>query len=69
VNDAKTKVRRLETLPEYDETTPSRTVVALNLPLERPTIESVAEIFSACGEIVLVIILEAYVTSLPKKEP
>ncbi len=69
MNDAKTKVRRLETLPEYDETTPSRTVVALNLPLERPTIESVAEIFSACGEIVLVIILEAYVTSLPKKEP
>ena len=54
VNDVKTKVRRLETLPDYDETTPSRTVVAINLPLERPTIESVAEIFSVCGEIVLV---------------
>jgi hypothetical protein len=39
VNDLKTKVRRLEALPEYDETTPSRTVVVLNLPLERPTIE------------------------------
>merc|ERR1719228_1451683 len=57
VNDVKTKVRRLEALPEYDEATPSRTVVALNLPLERPTIEAVAEIFSVCGEIVLVRIL------------
>jgi len=57
VNDLKTKVRRLEELPEYDETTPSRTVVALNLPLERPTIEGVAEIFTACGEIVLIRIL------------
>ncbi len=47
----------MATLPEYDETTPSRTVVALNLPLERPTIEGVAEIFSECGEIVLIRIL------------
>lgn len=57
VNDLKTKVRRLESLPEYDETTPSRTVVVLNLPIERPTIEAVAEMFSTCGEIVLVRIL------------
>jgi hypothetical protein len=57
VNDLKTKVRRLDPLPEYDETTPSRTVVALNLPIERPTIEAVAELFSVCGEIVLVRIL------------
>jgi la-related protein 6 len=32
-------------------------VVAVNLPLERPTIEGVAEIFSACGEIMLIRIL------------
>ena len=51
------KVRRLDALPEYDETTPSRTVVALNLPIERPTIEAVAELFKVCGEIVLVRIL------------
>jgi len=57
VNDLKTKVRRLEALPEYDETTPSRTVVAMHLPLERPTIEAVAEMFSVCGDIVLVRIL------------
>lgn len=57
VNDLKTKVRRLDALPEYDETTPSRTVVAMNLPIERPTIEAVAELFKVCGEIVLVRIL------------
>jgi len=57
VNDLKTKVRRLDPLPEYDETTPSRTVVVLNLPIERPTIESVAEIFNFCGEIMLVRVL------------
>ena len=57
VNDQKTKVRRKDDLPEYDETTPSRTVVALNLPMERPTIEAVAEIFSACGEITLIRVL------------
>jgi hypothetical protein len=57
VNDVETKVRRLEELPAYDETTPSRTVVVLNLPMDRPTIEGVAEIFRVCGEIVLVRIL------------
>jgi len=57
VNDLETKVRRLEDLPAYDETTPSRTVVVLNLPMDRPTIEGVAEIFKVNGEIVLVRIL------------
>jgi len=57
VNDLETKVRRLEELPPYDETTPSRTVVVLNLPMDRPTIEGVAEIFKICGDIVLVRIL------------
>lgn len=57
VNDLETKVRRLDDLPPYDETTPSRTVVVLNLPMDRPTIEGVAEIFSVCGEIVLIRIL------------
>ncbi len=57
INDVETKVRRLEDLPPYDETTPSRTVVVLNLPMDRPTIEGVAEIFKTCGDIVLVRIL------------
>ena len=113
VNDQKTKVRRIEILPEHDETgkrspsllfckttstrrsrcywccccytrspmilmkflsqilfcakiqfstivyppAHSRTVLAVNLPMERPTIESVAEIFSVCGEVALIRIL------------
>jgi len=57
VNDLKSKVRRIDPLPEYDETTPSRTVIAMDVPLDRPTIESVAELFSSCGEITLVRIL------------
>ena len=57
VNEEETKVRRKDPLPEYDETTPSRTVVAVNLPTENPTIEGVAELFSKCGEIALIRVL------------
>lgn len=57
VNEEGTKVRRKSPLPEYDETTPSRTVVAVNLPQDNPTIESVAEIFSKCGDVALIRIL------------
>lgn len=57
VNEEGTKVRRINPLPDYDETTPSRTVVAVNLPMENPTFENVAEIFSWCGEISLIRIL------------
>ncbi|KAK3762430.1 hypothetical protein RRG08_009821 [Elysia crispata] len=51
LNDECTKVRRKQPLPDYDETVPSRTVVALNLPLENPTMENMAEIFSKCGSV------------------
>lgn len=57
INEAGTKLRRKEPLPLYDQTTPSRTVVALNVPPERATIEAVAEMFRACGEIALVRVL------------
>lgn len=57
LNDIETKIRRLEPLPLYDETTPSRTVVATNLPFDKLTIEKVSDIFSKCGEIALVRIL------------
>lgn len=57
VNEEGTKVRRRKALPDYDETTPSRTVVAVNLPHENPTIESVAEMFSKCGDVALIRIL------------
>ncbi|XP_059612642.1 uncharacterized protein LOC132259113 [Phlebotomus argentipes] len=57
LNDLGTKIRRLEPLPVYDETTPSRTVVATDLPISRMTIERVFDLFSKCGEIALVRIL------------
>lgn len=57
INEAGTKLRRLDPLPQYDETTPSRTVVAVHMPIDKPTIENVAELFKACGEIALIRIL------------
>lgn len=57
INEAGTKLRRVDPLPAYDQTTPSRTVVAVDLPLEKPTIENVAEMFKSCGEIALIRIL------------
>lgn len=58
VNEEGKKVRRKAPLPDYDETTPSRSVVAVNLPMENPTIENVAELFSKCGEVALIRILK-----------
>ncbi|KAJ8924528.1 hypothetical protein NQ315_007326 [Exocentrus adspersus] len=57
INEAGTKLRRLDPLPQYDETTPSRTVVAVHMPIDKPTIENVAELFRSCGEIALIRIL------------
>lgn len=57
LNDLNTKIRRLEPLPEHDETLPSRTIVATGLPVNKLTIEKVSDIFSKCGEIALVRIL------------
>lgn len=58
VNESGTKLRRKEPLPAYDQTTPSRTVVAINLSEDKPvTIESVAELFRSCGEIALIRVL------------
>lgn len=57
MNDLNTKIRRLEALPDYDETLPSRTIVATGLPFDKLTIEKVSDIFSKCGEIALVRIL------------
>ncbi|XP_037950671.1 uncharacterized protein LOC119681522 [Teleopsis dalmanni] len=58
LNDLGTKVRRLEPLPNFDETMPSRTIVACDLPLDKLTIEKVSDIFSKCGEIALIRILK-----------
>ncbi|KAM7345349.1 la ribonucleoprotein translational regulator Achilles [Cochliomyia hominivorax] len=58
LNDVGTKVRRIEPLPNFDETMPSRTIVACDLPLDKLTIEKVSDIFSKCGEIALIRILK-----------
>ncbi|XP_065217478.1 la-related protein 6-like [Planococcus citri] len=57
INEAGTKLRRKDPLPLYDQTTPSRTVVAVDIPPEKATIECIAELFRTCGEIALVRIL------------
>lgn len=75
VNEARTKLRRVDPLPAFDQTTPSRTVIAINLPAEKSTIESVAELFRPCGEIALIRILRpggqipAEVRSFANKHP
>ncbi|XP_063834226.1 la-related protein 6 [Ostrinia nubilalis] len=57
INEPGTKLRRTEPLPPYDETTPSRTVVAVRMPIDRPTVENVSRLFASCGEIALVRVL------------
>jgi len=58
INLQGTKLRRVDPLPPLDQTTPSRTILAANLPVEKLTIESVAEIFKSCGEIALIRLLK-----------
>ncbi|GBP62169.1 La-related protein 6 [Eumeta japonica] len=57
INELGTKLRRKDPLPPYDETAPSRTVVAVRPPLDRPTVEGVSRLFAPCGEISLVRVL------------
>lgn len=57
VNDLGTKLRRLDPLPAYDQTTPSRTILAARLPVEKISVETVAELFGSCGEIALIRVL------------
>ncbi|KAI8038596.1 hypothetical protein M5D96_008504 [Drosophila gunungcola] len=58
LNAEGTKMRRIEALPSFDETMPSRTIVACDLPLDKLTIEKVSDLFSRCGEIALIRILK-----------
>lgn len=57
VNPQGTKLRRLDPLPPFDQTTPSRTILAAKLSVEKLSVESVAEIFRPCGEIALIRVL------------
>lgn len=58
LNSQGTKLRRVNPLPFFDQTAPSRTILAAGLPLEELTVESVAEIFKPCGEIALIRVLK-----------
>lgn len=58
MNSEGTKIRRKKALPrELGERNPGRTVVATKLPLQEPSIEKVAEIFSKYGPISVVRII------------
>lgn len=57
VNPQGTKLRRVDPLPLFDQTAPSRTILAAKLPIKKLTVESVAEIFKSCGEIALIRVL------------
>lgn len=58
INDAGTKIRRVAPLPEIDETPVTCTILALNLPLEKPTIDTVSQLFAQCGDIALIRVLK-----------
>ena len=57
INELGTKIRRLDQIPSYHPSIPSKTLVASNFPMSSPTIKDVVNIFSSCGEIVQVRIL------------
>jgi len=59
INDLGTKIRRIADLPEIDETPVTCTILALNLPLEKPTINTVSQLFGQCGDIGLIRVLKA----------
>jgi len=57
INELGTKIRRLDQIPYYHPSIPSKTVVASNFPMSSPTIKDVVNMFSQYGEIVQVRIL------------
>ncbi|KAG7174422.1 la-related protein 6-like [Homarus americanus] len=54
INDLGTKIRRVEPLPDLEEVPITCAVLVLSLPLEKPNIQSVSELFSSCGEIAFI---------------
>lgn len=57
INDLRTKIRRNSPLPEIDDTPVTCTILALNLPLEKPGIGTVSQLFGKCGDIALIRVL------------
>ncbi|XP_076029951.1 uncharacterized protein LOC143018470 [Oratosquilla oratoria] len=59
INDVGTKIRRVDPLPEIDDIPVTRAVLALSLPMDKPSIESVSQLFTSCGEIAFIRVLRA----------
>ncbi|KAG0724790.1 La-related protein 6 [Chionoecetes opilio] len=59
INDLGTKIRRTEPLPDLDEAPITCAVLALALPLSKPSIQSVSELFSECGDIAFIRVVRA----------
>lgn len=59
INDLGTKIRRIEPLPDIDDTPVTCTILALKLPLEKPSIDTVSQLFATCGDISLIRVLRA----------
>lgn len=57
LNSDGTKVRRLIPLPDHDETVTSRSIIVHGLNSDKPSVDSISELFSDCGDIALVRIL------------
>ena len=69
INDLGTKIRRTTPLPEIDDTPVTCTILALNLPLEKPGIDTVSQLFAKCGDIALIRVLKAGATLSPDLKP
>lgn len=52
-----TKVKRLTPLPDHDETVTSRSVIVHGFNTDKPSVDSISELFTDCGDIALVRIL------------
>lgn len=57
LNSDGTKVRRVTPLPDHDETALSRSVFVHGFNSDKPSVDSISELFAQCGDIALVRIL------------
>merc|ERR1719187_2678056 len=59
INDLGTKIRRVDPLPDLEEIPVTCAVLALAMPLEKPCIQSVSQLFSSCGDIAFIRVVRA----------
>ncbi|XP_015914019.1 la-related protein 6 [Parasteatoda tepidariorum] len=57
LNSEGTKVKRLTPLPDHDESPVSRSIIVHGFSTDKPSVDSISEMFSHCGDIALVRIL------------